>query len=208
MEKSLAWSKATKGIWHGVLGYAISSFIGGLTMPIASADSILSKVKGIVDNGNISVLSNYADIIPISALAVCVVFLWLIISNLDKLCDLVAISDVVHVSRLRSTFIIEIVAIAVTMLPVSQISRFIGGIIFIVAFFIQKDVYASLSGSTTLPTLAANGMHNLFTYASLALIGTILGFVPILDVVSLIVNFVAILFMLVGWAKVGYSHIW
>lgn len=207
MEKSLAWSKATKGIWYSVLGYGIFSFIGGLIAALSSAASTLSKASKFVDSGDVSALNDGIDIVPILVSIVNIFFLWLIIRNLAKWRDLVDAADAVYVSRIRSAFIVSIVAVVVAMLPIPLAAGIIGGIISIVAFFMQMSAYSSLKSSRTLPAAAASGMGMLFTYTILALIAVLLGFIPFLGIVGLILSVVSFVFMLIGWAKVGYSRI-
>lgn len=210
MEKSLAWSKATKGIWHGVLGYAILSIISWLLSVLIIAASTVSKVSKFAESGDASALSGggfMEDVAPILVSIATLVFIWMIISNLGKWRDLVDANDAGYVSRIRTAFIINIVAVVIGMLPIPLAGAIISGILIIIAFIMQLTAYSSLKNSKTLPQAAANGMSNLFTYTILVLIGTLLGFIPLLGIVCLIIKIVAIIFMLMGWAKVGNSTI-
>lgn len=209
MEKSLAWSKATKGIWHGVLGYAVLSLFGGVLTAITSAASTVSKVSKFAKGGDASALSGgfMDDVAPIIIAILELVFIWMIISNLGKWRDLVDANDAGYVSRIRTAFLITIAAVVIGMLPIPVAGAIIAGIMAIIAFIMQMTAYSTLKNSKTLPAAAANGMGKLFTYTILAMIGTLLGLIPLLGFVGLIINVIAFIFMIIGWAKVGNSTI-
>lgn len=209
MEKSLAWSQATKGIWHGVLGYVVLSLLGGLLTAITSAASAVSKVSKFAKSGDASALSGgfMDDVAPIIIAVLEIVFVWMIISNLGKWRDLVDANDAGYVSRIRTAFIITIAAVIVGLLPIPVAGAIISGIMAIIAFIMQMTAYSTLKNSKTLPAVAADGMGKLFTYTILALIGTLLSLIPLLGIVGLIINVIAFIFMIVGWAKVGNSTI-
>lgn len=207
MEKSLAWSKATKGIWHGVLGYVLFSIIGGLLSAISSVSSTVSKVSEFAQSGEVSASAGIMDVLPIVASVVAAICVLLIISNLGKWRNVVDANDAAYVSRIRSAFILTVIAVIISALPIPLVASIIGGILCIIAFFMQMTAYSTLKNSQTMPAAAAKGMAKLFTYTILMLIATLLSFIPLLGIIGFILSIIAYIFMLVGWAKVGNSRI-
>lgn len=206
MEKSLAWSKATKGIWQGVLGYVLLSAIGSVIAVVASFRSTVSQINDFAGGGKMS-SSTLLDTLPIIISVLGILCGLLIISNLAKWRDLVDAQDAPYVARIRTAFMLNIVALVVGILPIPMVAAIISGILCIVSFFMQMTAYSTLKNSQTLPAAAANGMGKLFTSTILSLVAVLLGFIPFLGVLGLIVSIVAFVFMLIGWYKVGNSRI-
>ena len=198
MITNVLWSQTTKKIFNGILIYAIAGILYSIFDPI---DSLMNMGSGFMSMAMESQFSNDG---PLSG--VCTALLILIIvgyglalSGLTAFRKILGVEDARAVSRVRTAFILAIIAAIVdtTFIP------FVPAIINIIAFIFMISGYSALKKSFTFPEMARRGARTLFSSCVLLIIGAVLSLIPIAgDVLEGILGLIAYIMTFVGWKKI------
>ena len=197
------WSEKTGMIFKGVLIYSIANVAHGIFEPI---NNIMNKVNmfssfagGSSSGGGIGFL----DIVCYVALAGIIVGYYFFLKGLGEFRPLLADQDGNAIGRIRLGVILGLVATAVDFIP---LLGWVETILNIIAFIMMLMGYSALKSSKTFPQTAAKGASRLFMAMILLLVGTVLGFIPLVGgFIDMVFVIIAFFMTLSGWSAIKNS---
>ena len=206
MEKALQWKETTSWIFKSVLLFSLSNVLAAvlkivavlMTLGKAASSNSITDVAESAKSG-LDTIDTIETICTIAVLAGYVLFFIYI----GKLRTLVHNNDENAVAKIRTAFILNMVAAGLSFLPLISI---IGLIVNVVAWFILLGAYARLRDSQTFPEMARRGMRKLHTAMILTLIGGIIGIIPLIGFIGSILTFIAFIMTITGWKKLSDSE--
>ena len=191
------WSEKTKAIFSGVLIYSVAKVVYAIFDPINNLSSAAGAMSSLLGGGSNSSSIGFLDILCYLALAGIIGGYYLFLKGLGEFRALLAPADSLAINRIRNGIIIGLVATAVDFIP---LLGWVEGILNIIAFVLMLLGYSALKKSTTFPSEATKGAARLYMSMILALIGAILGFIPLAGGFIEMVFVIIVFFMtLSGW---------
>ena len=193
------WSQTTKKIFYGILLYSIAGILYGIFDPINSlvgTGNMISSFAGggsMPGGGFISTLCN----LLLAAIIIGYILAFLGLTGFKKI---LGTEDASAIGKVRTAFILAIIAAGVDFIP---LMGWAAGIINIIAFILMLLGYAALKKSTTFPELARKGASTLFIALILLLIGALISFIPFIgSIINGVLGIIAYIMTLVGWKKI------
>ena len=191
------WSETTKKIFYGILMYSIAGILHGILDPISSLESAVSMFSGSSGGGLIGTICY----ILMAAIIVGYVLTFLGLSGFRKILEE---EDASSIGKVRMAFILAIIAAGVGFIPLDWVS----GILNIIAFILMLLGYSALKKSTTFPEMARKGASTLFIALILLLVGTLIGFIPLVgSIIKGVLSIIAYIMTFVGWKKIAKTQI-
>lgn len=189
------WSQTTKQIYNGVLIYSLCGVAKSIVDPIVNATSAMSMLTG----GSSSSF-NFGTVLSIAIIFGYVYFFL----GLKKFRTVVDAADESAVKKVYLAVLLNIIAYVVALIPLMGI---IGKIISIVAFIYMMIGFAGMKNSSTFPVKARKGASNLFVAMILSIVGTVLGWLPLIGgVIGAIPNIISFILIIVGWKKISKAE--
>jgi len=186
-----SWSKTTKAIYNGVLLYSIAGIFYSIIAPISKLGDWLSFF--VSDFASLSIFSNIL-------LVAIIIGYFLFLIGLGGLSKVLTSGDSAAVLRVRNAVLIVLIAQVFGFIP---LLGWVGTILSIISFFLMILGYSALKSSTTFPSRARSGASKLFTAMILSLIGSILGFIPLVGgLFEMPLDIIAFILTLSGWAAI------
>lgn len=192
------WNKSTKQVFLGKILACILGIVAGILGVIAVAALASDVLNG--GGSSTGVVGVLSFIVSLGILAGDVlVFLGIMgMKNASE-------GEIQqHVQKLWLAAIFSICAIVIGWIPV--IGSIIGGILSLLALIFLLIGYSGLKNSAEMAAfspVAALGFKSLFTAEILAIIGTVVAWIPLIGIVGSIVCLVAYIMELLGWKKVS-----
>jgi len=193
MSTKTQWSQETKKIFNGILLYSLGGIAYGILDPI---DSLMSagEMVGVTSGGGIISTLCY---ILLAAIIIGYVLTFLGLTGFRKILEL---NDATAIGKVRTAFILAIIAAGVSFIP---LMGWAAGILNIIAFILMLLGYSALKTSTTFPELARKGASTLFVALILLLVGAIIGFIPFVGgIIEGVLSIIAYIMTLLGWKKI------
>ncbi|MDR2585987.1 MAG: hypothetical protein LBC84_07205 [Prevotellaceae bacterium] len=205
---SETWSKSTTAIFNGVLLYSL----GGILHPIfnfinstaSTVNTLSSFAQGNFSSGGPSALSIICKIL----IAAIILGYYLYLKGLSDFAKILDSTDSTAVGTIRSATIVILIGWVLSFvfgfLPfVGFVGRLISGILCLIAYIMMLQGYSTLKKSSTFPEQARKGASSLFTAIVLLLCAIIIGLIPLIGgIPSMILNIIAFIMVLSGWAKI------
>ena len=191
------WKTSTSKIFSGVLLFSLSGIVGGLFAVILALSGSLGAALWI------GVLTGIATILGYV----------LYLMGLGELQGILQGEDVSAIGKVKLAAILLIIGACVSVLfsivPLlgTIVGSIISGILNIVGCILCVMAFAQLKKSTTFPATALSGVSKLYVAYLLNLIGYGLMLTVILAVVAPILNLVAFIMILIGWAGVKNAQV-
>jgi uncharacterized membrane protein len=206
MTQNEKWSRETKAIFYGILLYSIAGIVSLIVDPIESFVSVASNIAAI--GGHNSDGANAFTSFSSSLQGLIIGGYVMLLFGLGGFRQILETNDAAAVGKIRTGVILGLIASVINMIPL--IGWIIAGIINIVAFILMLMGYSGLKNSPTFPNNARRGAGQLFTSQILLLIsgaiGLLLGWILLLGFVihifEGILNFIAFILLLSGWATI------
>lgn len=190
---NIAWKTTTTQMYRGVLLYSLCGVLSSILEPCNTAASAVSFLNG--GNGS----SGLGTIITLLGIAILVGYV-LFFLGLKDFRSAVNAADAPAVGKLYTAVILNIVGYLLKLIPLIGI---VGGILNIVAFILALIGYSSLKSSATFPELARKGASRLFIAMILSLVGTVLGWIPLIGIIGAIFNLIAFILTILGWKAIA-----
>ena len=191
------WKTSTSKIFSGVLLFSLSGIVGGLFAVILALSGSLGAALWI------GVLTGIATILGYV----------LYLMGLGELQGILQGEDASAIGKVKLAAILLIIGACVSVLfsivPLlgTIVGSIISGILNIVGCILCVMAFAQLKKSTTFPATALSGLSKLYVAYLLNLIGYGLMLTVILAVVAPILNLVAFIMILIGWAGVKNAQV-
>ena len=191
------WKTSTSKIFSGVLLFSLSGIVGGLFAVILALSGSLGAALWI------GVLTGIATILGYV----------LYLMGLGELQGILQGEDASAIGKVKLAAILLIIGACVSVLfsiiPLlgTIVGSIISGILNIVGCILCVMAFAQLKKSTTFPATALSGVSKLYVAYLLNLIGYGLMLTVILAVVAPILNLVAFIMILIGWAGVKNAQV-
>ena len=191
------WKTSTSKIFSGVLLFSLSGIVGGLFAVILALSGSLGASLWI------GVLTGIATILGYV----------LYLMGLGELQGILQGEDASAIGKVKLAAILLIIGACVSVLfsivPLlgTIVGSIISGILNIVGCILCVMAFAQLKKSTTFPATALSGVSKLYVAYLLNLIGYGLMLTVILAVVAPILNLVAFIMILIGWAGVKNAQV-
>ena len=191
------WKTSTSKIFSGVLLVSLSGIVGGLFAVILALSGSLGAALWI------GVLTGIATILGYV----------LYLMGLGELQGILQGEDASAIGKVKLAAILLIIGACVSVLfsivPLlgTIVGSIISGILNIVGCILCVMAFAQLKKSTTFPATALSGVSKLYVAYLLNLIGYGLMLTVILAVVAPILNLVAFIMILIGWAGVKNAQV-
>ena len=191
------WKTSTSKIFSGVLLFSLSGIVGGLFAVILALSGSLGAALWI------GVLTGTATILGYV----------LYLMGLGELQGILQGEDASAIGKVKLAAILLIIGACVSVLfsivPLlgTIVGSIISGILNIVGCILCVMAFAQLKKSTTFPATALSGVSKLYVAYLLNLIGYGLMLTVILAVVAPILNLVAFIMILIGWAGVKNAQV-
>lgn len=191
------WKTSTSKIFSGVLLFSLSGIVGGLFAVILALSGSLGAALWI------GVLTGIATILGYV----------LYLMGLGELQGILQGEDASAIGKVKLAAILLIIGACVSVLfsivPLlgTIVGSIISGILNIVGCILCVMAFAQLEKSTTFPATALSGVSKLYVAYLLNLIGYGLMLTVILAVVAPILNLVAFIMILIGWAGVKNAQV-
>ena len=191
------WKTSTSKIFSGVLLFSLSGIVGGLFAVILALSGSLGAALWI------GVLTGIATILGYV----------LYLMGLGELQGILQGEDASAIGKVKLATILLIIGACVSVLfsivPLlgTIVGSIISGILNIVGCILCVMAFAQLKKSTTFPATALSGVSKLYVAYLLNLIGYGLMLTVILAVVAPILNLVAFIMILIGWAGVKNAQV-
>lgn len=188
-----------KAVLLQVIGGILATIFGIFDAFSSVADIATAAATGdataLLGGSMMGVLSTICNIVVIVAT------LWFFISlgNWKKVVDA---ADVPGVQKLWLASLLAICGAVIGWIPVIGI---VGSILALVALILQLMGFAALKNSATLPEGARGGAKKLFTALIISIIGSIVGWIPLLGWIGGILGIIALILQLVGWKRIANS---
>lgn len=193
------WKTSTSKIFSGVLLFSLSGIVGGLFAVILALSGSLGAALWMI----IGVLTGIATILGYV----------LYLMGLGELQGILQGEDASAIGKVKLAAILLIIGACVSVLfsivPLlgTIVGSIISGILNIVGCILCVMAFAQLKKSTTFPATALSGVSKLYVAYLLNLIGYGLMLTVILAVVAPILNLVAFIMILIGWAGVKNAQV-
>lgn len=191
------WKTSTSKIFSGVLLFSLSGIVGGLFAVILALSGSLGAALWI------GVLTGIATILGYV----------LYLMGLGELQGILQGEDASAIAKVKLAAILLIIGACVSVLfsivPLfgTIVGSIISGILNLVGCILCVMAFAQLKKSTTFPATALSGVSKLYVAYLLNLIGYGLMLTVILAVVAPILNLVAFIMILIGWAGVKSAQV-
>lgn len=191
------WKTSTSKIFSGVLLFSLSGIVGGLFAVILALSGSLGAALWI------GVLTGIATILGYV----------LYLMGLGELQGILQGEDASAIAKVKLAAILLIIGACVSVLfsivPLfgTIVGGIISGILNLVGCILCVMAFAQLKKSTTFPATALSGVSKLYVAYLLNLIGYGLMLTVILVVVAPILNLVAFIMILIGWAGVKSAQV-
>lgn len=191
------WKTSTSKIFSGVLLFSLSGIVGGLFAVILALSGSLGAALWI------GVLTGIATILGYV----------LYLMGLGELQGILQGEDASAIAKVKLAAILLIIGACVSVLfsivPLfgTIVGGIISGILNLVGCILCVMAFAQLKKSTTFPATALNGVSKLYVAYLLNLIGYGLMLTVILAVVAPILNLVAFIMILIGWAGIKSAQV-
>ncbi len=191
------WKTSTSKIFSGVLLFSLSGIVGGLFAVILALSGSLGAALWI------GVLTGIATILGYV----------LYLMGLGELQGILQGEDASAIAKVKLAAILLIIGACVSVLfsivPLfgTIVGGIISGILNLVGCILCVMAFAQLKKSTTFPATALSGVSKLYVAYLLNLIGYGLMLTVILAVVAPILNLVAFIMILIGWAGVKSAQV-
>ena len=191
------WKTSTSKIFSGVLLFSLSGIVGGLFAVILALSGSLGAALWI------GVLTGIATILGYV----------LYLMGLGELQGILQGEDASAIGKVKLAAILLIIGACVSVLfsivPLlgTIVGSIISGILNIVGCILCVMAFAQLKKSTTFPATALSGVSKLYVAYLLNLICYGLMLTVILAVVAPILNLVAFIMILIGWAGVKNAQV-
>jgi hypothetical protein len=196
-----SWSLQTGKIFKGIL---LTSLAGIVYSIVDSIESLVGSLLGAANSfgggsggGTVSDILSY---ISYALMALIIIGYVLTLMGLGGFRNVLDSKDSASVGKVRTGFILGIVAIGVDFIP---LMGWAAGVLNIIAFILMLIGYSALKGSETFPTKARSGASTLFIAMILLVVGEVLDLIPLIgDYFNALFHFIAYILTLVGWAKI------
>lgn len=191
------WKTSTSKIFSGVLLFSLSGIVGGLFAVILALSGSLGAALWI------GVLTGIATILGYV----------LYLMGLGELQGILQGEDASAIGKVKLAAILLIIGACVSVLfsivPLfgTIVGGIISGILNLVGCILCVMAFAQLKKSTTFPATALSGVSKLYVAYLLNLIGYGLMLTVILAVVAPILNLVAFIMILIGWASIKSAQV-
>ena len=187
------WKTSTSKIFSGVLLFSLSGIVGGLFAVILALSGSLGAALWI------GVLTGIATILGYV----------LYLMGLGELQGILQGEDASAIGKVKLAAILLIIGACVSVLfsIVPLLGTIVGSIISGILNIVGVMAFAQLKKSTTFPATALSGVSKLYVAYLLNLIGYGLMLTVILAVVAPILNLVAFIMILIGWAGVKNAQV-
>ena len=183
------YKAATGKIFYGVLGLSILSVLGGILSAIAAAAAVASIVNG---GGGGSTW--YLIVVPLLTV-LCYVYYFLGLGDLYKEFEG---DTAANIKKIRTAAILSIIGTLVSLIPLA--GGIINAILQIIAAIMCLLAYGNLRNDNVFP--GRDGMKTLYVAAILQIVAFVLCIIPLINIIGLILNIIAFIMIIVGWAKV------
>ena len=173
------WKSSVQKAFYGFIAFTVGGFLSGIASAVDRASSMASFMDGELSLGP-SAFSVIASLIVIAGY----VFYFIGINGMKK--SLTGTPDFPAVNNLYLGVLL---------------GSFVGFIFMMIAFNKMKV-------STTLPASAVSGSSKLFVSMLLALIGGVLGLIPIAGgILEAIMSIIVLIFGFMGWSAIAKSEL-
>lgn len=194
------WNQSTKRVFIGQILTCVLGIVAGIIGFFAGASAIAAFATGSSEAAGAAAGINVINIIVKIAILVGYVLVFLGIMGMKN-----AASGEIqkHVQNLWIATILNLVGAVIGLIPLLGI---VGGICNLVAFIFLIIGYNGLKNSSAMAAFSpagAAGFKTLFTAMIIAIIGTVVGWIPIIGIIGTLACFVAWIMVLVGWKKVS-----
>lgn len=197
------WNKSTKQVFLGQLLTCILGIVAGIVgffssaaTAVATGAALMGGSEGASSAATLGVISTILEI----AILVGYVLIFLGIMGMKNSSD----GEIQKgVQNLWIATILNVVGAVLGLIPVISI---VGTICNLVALIFLIIGYSALKNSAEMAAfspIGAKGFKTLFTAEIIAIIGTVVGFIPIIGIIGTLACFVAYIMVLVGWKRVS-----
>ncbi|GHT03269.1 hypothetical protein AGMMS49525_08050 [Bacteroidia bacterium] len=193
-----AWATETGKIFNGMVLYAIAGAVYGILDPINSMASLASTLG--VASG-----LGFLDVLCWIFLAGIIVAYILIFKGLAGFKTILAPADGNAIGKVRTSYILLLVAAAVDFIP---LLGWVSSILYIIGFIMMLGAYSKLKNSATFPTDARSGASLLFISLILLVVGAVLGFIPLIGGwFNMVFSIIAYILTFLGWNKIKNASV-
>ncbi|MDR2562908.1 MAG: hypothetical protein LBC98_03085 [Prevotellaceae bacterium] len=197
-QNQVLWTETTKKIFFGVLLYSIAGILHSIVAPVSSLIGSMSDMASFASGGKESV-GDGLQIFVYLLLAGIVGGYILYFIGLTAFAKILDKDDGKAVLNVRLGAILMMIAAVVSELA----SSIAGGIIYLIGFIIMMLGFSKLKKSSSFPTKATKGASKLFVAMVLAIIGAIVGLIPLVGaVIEGILDIISFILILSGWATI------
>lgn len=197
------WNKSTKQVFLGQLLTCILGIVAGIVgffasaaTAVATGAALMGGSEGASSAATLGVISTILNI----AILVGYVLIFLGIMGMKNSSD----GEIQKgVQNIWIATILNIVGTVFGLIPVISIVGTICNLIALIFLIIGYSALKNSSAMAAFSEKGAQGFKTLFTAEIIAIIGTVVGFIPIIGIIGRIACLVAFIMVLVGWKRVS-----
>lgn len=180
--ENLTWEKVSKDLYTAVLIQAGCGIVAGICAALGLVVPFLSIIGLIFSLGAVAAG----------------VWFFISLGNWKKIADA---NDVPAVHKLWLYSLLGIIAGVISVIPV--VGGIIGGLVSLAGLIIYILGVTALKASTTLPANVVEGAKKLHLAVVLAIVGAVVGIIPVIGVVGAILTIVAFVLQILAWKKIA-----
>ena len=192
------WKSSVQKAFYGFIAFTVGGFLSGIASAVDRASSVASFMDGELSLGP-SLFSIIASLVVIAGY----VYYFLGINGMKK--SLAGTPDFPAANNLYLGVLLGLIGSVVALIP---FIGFLGTLSSFVGFIVMMMAYDTMIVSMTLPALAVSGSSKLFVSMLLALIGGVLGLIPIAGgILEAIMSIIVLIFGFMGWSAISRSEL-
>ena len=192
------WKSSVQKAFYGFIAFTVGGFLSGIASAVDRASSMASFMDGELSLGP-SAFSIIASLIVIAGY----VYYFIGINGMKK--SLTGTPDFLAANNLYLGVLLGLIGSVVALIP---FIGFLGTLCSFVGFIFMMIAFNKMKVSTTLPASAVSGSSKLFVSMLLALIGGVLGLIPIAGgILEAIMSIIVLIFGFMGWSAIAKSEL-